>query len=150
MLFPAHFLGSLIGLILFRSFLPFAPRSILEPIFCEPENKFMVGATEIAANFVVSCSLLVLPYVLEVNNLSQLYASVPSLPIYVLSFSSFNPSLIFGLWCLNSNVLSNNICSLNVLRISCSCFGALLAGWACGNYFPDDPSSWTRTPKKSK
>jgi hypothetical protein len=149
LLFPAHFLGSVIGLVWFRTMLPFVSRNIMNPVYCSSESTVSVLIIEFVSNFVLAAVLLVLPYVLEVNRLSEQYINILLLPLFMLSGSSFNPSLIFGLWALNSSILTVNSCALNVLRISGSCFGALVAGWFCGNYFPDDASSWTRSSKKT-
>lgn len=120
----------------------------MDPIYCNSESTVSVLISESVSNFVLAAVLLVLPYVLEVNCLSVQYTNVLLVPLFVLSGSSFNPSLTFGLWALNSSILTANACTLNVLRISGSCFGALLAGWFCSNYFPDDASSWTRSNKR--
>ena len=121
----------------------------LSPLHCASENVPVILITETVANFFYATVILVLPYVLDVNRLHGWYSNIPLLPLLSISVSTFNPAILFGLWALNTNVLANNDCPLSITRIAGSCLGGLFAGWFCSNYFPDDPSSWTRSSKKS-
>lgn len=117
-------------------------------MYCEDKIWPVALGTEIIVNFVYVITLLVLPYLLEVNRLSVMFVSVPLLPAILFSDSCFNPSIIYGLWSINSNIFGTNSCDLNIIRIGGALLGALIAGWVTSTYFPDDSSSWSRKSKK--
>lgn len=112
------------------------------------DNSWRVGnlLTEVLVNFLYSSIVLVLPYILEINRIRKELLSIPILPLFFLKFpyetSTFNPTIIYALWFVNSYTGSK--IALPTERLIGPILGAILAGLFCNKYFPDDASSWSR------
>lgn len=94
--------------------------------------------------------MLVLPYLFEINRVSDKWLSVAVLPLFLLSKSSFNPGQVFGLWYLSFSSAAENSCNLSIARFLTPLAASIIASWICQVYFPDDPQSWTRSRKSHK
>ena len=143
---PAHLFGAVLGVVIFKSFLPFIPNDVIQPLPYVSTWWLPSIVVEVLINFVYITILLVLPYILEINRITTKLVSLPVIPL-LLCFhaSTFSPAIVYALWYVNNcSSIFMNFNSLPLERIIGPILGAIFAGVFCNRYFPDDPSSWTR------
>lgn len=143
-LIPAHLLGSIFGAVALKMIFPFLPSEVLRPLVFPSHNVFMTFFIETANHFFYCLILLVLPYLFDINRINSKWILLPLLPILIVPYCTLNPGLTYALWYLRNCCILINARILHMERIAGAIAGAVLAGWVCNVYFPDDPKAWTR------
>lgn len=146
---PAHLFGAIIGIVLFKTFIPILPNDIIQPLPYHTSWWMQNLIVEIVMNFAFVSLLLIVPYILEINRITTKLVSLPIVPLFLikapLDTCTFNPAITYALWYVNHcSSLTHNFVSLPLERIIGPLLGALFAGIFCNIYFPDDPNSWMR------
>lgn len=127
---PAHFLGSLVGIVAFKTLLPFWPtavrwlptvyatkpfihirmstlpvRQVYHPVEYEPVALISGIWIEAVAVGLYALIVIVLPEIIEVNKLNPKFLSLATLPVMLLrnngNWCTFNPSVVYALWYVN-------------------------------------------------
>jgi hypothetical protein len=165
MIIPAHVLGNILALTLFRTLCPFAPWSVFQPIVFDQWAPFDLVIVFTAVFMYVSV-VLVTPDLLVANKASSKLLTIPTVPFLLLNLrkcSTLNPTTIYAMWYINHceaswspllllkewyasnlSVLSSaGSQSLQLEYILISLFAALGAGLFLKRAFPDD-GSWLR------
>lgn len=131
----------------FKTVLPFLPNQILRPVVFPSAHWASTLLLEAGLSFAYCMLLLVLPYILDVNRISSKLVNLPLLPL-LLSASTLNPSLVYGLWYLHHCSSFFSLQALPLERLAGPILGGMAAGLVCNVYFPDDPRSWARSQAK--
>lgn len=142
---PAHFLGCIVGTIVFHTFVPFAPSAIFEPIESQNMGVVVGGSIQVCVVFLYVCCLLIIPEMLEVNRLSRLFTTLLMLPLLIIGHSvMFSPAALYALWYVNGD--RRNM--LDAEQLLGPIAGALAAGIFCSKMAPDDTSSYIHPERK--
>ena len=154
---PAHFLGCIVGVIMFKILIPILRLSddVLKPITYGPNN-WMFGwiyalSLESLLICIYICIVIALPVMLELNKISPLLLSLPIIPLMFFMLpdqgSTFNPAAIYALWYANGGKTLFDS-ELQPEHIIAPMIGSICAGIICSRYFPDDPNSWKQKQQR--
>lgn len=167
MVIPAHVLGNIMGLTLFKIICPFAPSIVFQTAVFEQWAPFELVIVLIAV-FMYVCVMLVTPDILVANKISLKMLSIPTIPFLLINpkCSTLNPTTIYATWYINHCeatwsplLLLKEMSTTNSLNLSgltptgqqslpldyilVSLFAALCAGLVIKRFFPED-GSWLR------
>jgi hypothetical protein len=144
---PAHFLGCVIGTVLFKTLCPIAPNSVFEPISYDSNVWFQAVMIEAFVMCAYICTIIAVPELLEVNRLPAYLVSVPISLLMLVKVpnrgSIFNPAALYALWYVNGQFSGN--WKFQGEHIIGLILGAVAAGIICAKLFPDDPGSWRKS-----
>mmetsp|Transcript_16521 Transcript_16521/g.16628 ORF Transcript_16521/g.16628 Transcript_16521/m.16628 type:complete len:257 (+) Transcript_16521:62-832(+) len=144
---PAHFLGCILGGVIFMSVLPFAAKDTLTAISYAPANTLHLFGLESILVAIYVVVTIALPEILSVNKLSPNISSVIILPIMMIPTPNygvmFHPAALYTLSYLHGKEAWSLGYSQAVHLVS-PVMGAILGGWICLRMFPDDPTTWRR------
>jgi len=148
-LIPAHFLGAVTAVVIFRTVFPFLPNKVYDPIFYQPTWWVENLAFESLWNFFYVLIMLTAPYLLQVNRINKIFLSLPLIPLFFLASpaqtSSFNPAIVYAFWFIKGcSSLYMNSSTIPIDRIVGPLIGAIIAAVVSNMYFPDDAASWKR------
>ena len=141
---PAHFLGHIIGAVLFGATLgSVLGTQALEPLLDQqqpPSILNMLYDVISVATYVVL--QIVVPELLLVNKVSRFWLTAPYVPLLLYSKSSFNPCAMYAL-CF---VQSQSVTHLHLVAVPF--VGIILGSVVCGIVTPDDSSSWKAVTRR--
>mmetsp|Transcript_14638 Transcript_14638/g.24230 ORF Transcript_14638/g.24230 Transcript_14638/m.24230 type:complete len:284 (-) Transcript_14638:1106-1957(-) len=105
LIIPAHFLGSIVGVVVFKTVFPFAPSSVVGQFTFQGSTMGLGLLVDVLAVFAYVVMVIILPELLAVNRLNSKILSASLVPMMFVRRSSswcvFNPSVIYALWYLN-------------------------------------------------
>ena len=89
--------------------------------------------------------VLVVPDILEVNEMNRYSLSVIILPIMLLCARvTFNPAAVYALWFVHGSENSTGFQAIQPERLVGPMLGSIIGGSFCSHFFPDDPACWKR------
>jgi len=134
---PAHFVGHIIGAVLFSSVLgPVLGTGAMDPISFQSANPTWDMSTDTLYVAAYAILQMVIPELLAVNGISQNWLSLFFLPILLNNKSTFNPCAVYAFWFIGGYK------RVQLQRIVAPFVGSLLANVFCAVVTPDDPKSW--------
>mmetsp|Transcript_2251 Transcript_2251/g.4199 ORF Transcript_2251/g.4199 Transcript_2251/m.4199 type:complete len:265 (+) Transcript_2251:15-809(+) len=151
--FPAHFLGCIVGIVVFQFFCPQSFIEVIQPVQYPHERLSLIAL--VLETLLVTCFcvlLVVAKELLVLNKCKETWLSVLMLPLYafvpVEQSPTFNPAALYALWYVHmvgSGTSPDNFQKTSLIQIEHilgPVLGGILAGLVCLRFFPDDPSSW--------
>jgi len=145
---PAHFLGCILGTVVFKTILPFASSESIATISYEPPNLVTILAEVVIVAIYVTATIA-LPEILSVNKLPPVLLSLLVVPFMCIPLpnigATFHPAALYALaYTQFGESSSSGIGATQTAHLAAPVVGAILAGWICLKLFPDDPTSWRR------
>lgn len=142
---PAHFLGSIFGIVLFKTVFFFLSAELLAPIQFEDRSSIFTFIFETILVFLYTSAWIGVPEILVVNHLPANLLTWVCTPLLLFPIaiggSSFNPAAVYALSYVHGSASQGHIPSVHLIAPA---VGAILAGTFCSKFFPDDPTSWRR------
>lgn len=153
--FPAHFLGCIVGTVCFQLFCPTALYEAFEPVQYVAGRGviwFMHFFFEIVLNSFFCFCFVVVKEILILNKFREEWLSILIFPLYYIvtidECPTFNPAALYALWYVNivsTGTAPDNFqqtSQIQIEHILGPVLGAIFTGLFCLRFFPDDPASW--------
>lgn len=147
----AHFLGCVLGAVIFKSVWPsyFSSHTELQPVVYSQRYWVLGLIFETALTCIYTCIMIALPDLLAVNRLSKQWLSVPAIPLMLMRVpdmtSTFSPAALYALWYVaERKSTAGGLVNLQIEHLIAPILGAIGAGLICSRVFPDDPQTWRR------
>lgn len=145
-MFPAHFMGAIIGCTVLRLIIPILPHEVFMPEIYSEAAWIEAFVREVLVNFLFVSFYLVVPEMLEVNGFTRKWMTLFTLPFAFIGVSdkgsTFSPAINYALWYVTHESSKLSV-QMQTEHLAGPLVGALLAGLLCAKFFPDDPF-WRR------